>query len=207
MTINKNLPVNYGQTLLEIKDRINHARYQSLKAVNKELILVYLEIGKIISERVKSGWGDAVVDKLSVDLQVEYPGVKGFSPRNLRRMKQIYDETADSLIWTQLVTKLPWGHTNVIFSKIKVAEQITFILLEHSKKVFAELPQAGRLSKQKNREERFINQLPHEFSQKDYVEVARHLNIPDKTAQNYIAKLLKMGFIHTVISIPTFLTV
>lgn len=73
---------------------------------------------------------------------------------------------------------------------------ITGTLLEHSKKVFSELPQAIMQPKRENREERFFNLLPDEFSRKDYVEVAQQLNIPDKTAQNYIAKLLKNGLIH-----------
>jgi len=80
--VNAQLPSNYAQTLIAIKERINQARYQSLKAVNKELILAYLEIGKMISERAATGWGDAVVDKLSSDLQIEFPGVSGFSKRN-----------------------------------------------------------------------------------------------------------------------------
>jgi predicted nuclease of restriction endonuclease-like (RecB) superfamily len=122
------LPVNYSQTFIEIKERINKARFQSLRAVNKELILAYLEIGKVISERVAKGWGDAVVDKLSIDLQSEYPGVKGYSSRNLRRMKQIYEQCAENPIWPQLVAKIPWGHTGLIFSKCKQPEQINFYL-------------------------------------------------------------------------------
>lgn len=125
---NTNLPINYLQTFTEIKERINQARYQSLKAVNKELILAYLEIGKVISERVAKGWGDAIVDKLSLDLQAEYPGVKGYSSRNLRRIKQIHEQCGNNEIWPQLVAKLPWGHSGLIFSKCKQAEQINFYL-------------------------------------------------------------------------------
>jgi hypothetical protein len=73
---------------------------------------------------------------------------------------------------------------------------MTGILLEHSKKVFSELPQPILQPKRENREERFYSILPNEFSRKHYVEVAQQLNIPDKTAQNYIAKLLKTGLIH-----------
>lgn len=73
---------------------------------------------------------------------------------------------------------------------------MTSILLEHSKKVFSELPQAIIQPKRENREDRFFNLLPDEFSRKDYVEIAQQLNIPDKTAQNYIAKLVSKGLIH-----------
>jgi len=122
------LPIDYDKTLLELKQKINKAKYESLKAVNKELILMYLEIGRIISERVKNGWGNSIVDKLSIDIQAEYIGLKGFSPRNLRRMKLIFEETSSNQIWTQLVAKLPWGHTNIIFQKVKDSEQRTFYL-------------------------------------------------------------------------------
>ena len=105
--VNAQLPSNYAQTLIAIKERINQARYQSLKAVNKELILAYLEIGKMISERAATGWGDAVVDKLSSDLQIEFPGVSGFSKRNPWRMRQIHEQFNENSIWPQLVAKLP----------------------------------------------------------------------------------------------------
>lgn len=104
---NIQLPINYSQTFLEIKERINQARYLSLRVVNRELIYAYLEIGKVISERTSSGWGEAIVDRLSLDLQTEYPGVKGFSPRNIRRMRLIHEIIVDNPIWTQLVSKLP----------------------------------------------------------------------------------------------------
>jgi predicted nuclease of restriction endonuclease-like (RecB) superfamily len=126
--MNNNLPIDYQSTLLELKNRINKARYKSIVAVNSELILMYLDIGKVVSEKVKSGWGDSVIDNLSKDLQAEYVGLKGFSPRSIRRMKLIFEQICNNEIWTQLVTKLPWSHTNLIFAKIKDPEQRTFYL-------------------------------------------------------------------------------
>ncbi|MEI6050096.1 MAG: DUF3987 domain-containing protein [Bacteroidota bacterium] len=76
------------------------------------------------------------------------------------------------------------------------AISITEVLIVHAKKVFSELPQPLVVPKRENREERFFNRLPNEFSRKDYVELAEKLNIPDKTAQNYISKLLNKGLIH-----------
>jgi hypothetical protein len=100
------LPNDYSITILEIKERINKARFESLKAVNNELILMYLEIGNVISDKVATGWGDAIVDRLSLDLQREYPGIKGFSSRNPRRMKYIYERCQENEFWPQLVAKL-----------------------------------------------------------------------------------------------------
>ncbi len=81
------------------------------------MILAYLDIGKTISEKTKTGWGTSVIKQLSVDLQAEFLGVKGFSERNLRRMKYIYEEIHKYSIWPQAVAKLHWGHTAFIFSK------------------------------------------------------------------------------------------
>ncbi len=83
------LPDNYIQTLLSLKQRIKLAQYKSLAVVNSEMILMYLDFGKIFSEKLKSGWGEGIIDNISKDLQAEFIGVKGFSSRNLRRMKLI----------------------------------------------------------------------------------------------------------------------
>jgi predicted nuclease of restriction endonuclease-like (RecB) superfamily len=89
---------------------------------------VYSDIGKAISEKTKTGWGSSVIKQLSVDLQAEFVGVKGFSERNLRRMRYIYDEMEQYQIWPQAVAKLHWGHTSLIFSKIKNKEERIFYL-------------------------------------------------------------------------------
>lgn len=83
------LPDNYIQTLLSLKQRIKLAQYKSLAVVNSEMILMYLDFGKIFSEKLESGWGEGIIDNISKDLQAEFIGVKGFSPRNLMRMKLI----------------------------------------------------------------------------------------------------------------------
>ena len=70
---------NYIQTFAELKERIKQAQYKSIAAVNSEMILAYLDIGKTISEKTKQGWGNSIIDKLSIDLQTEFKGIKGFS--------------------------------------------------------------------------------------------------------------------------------
>ncbi len=83
---------------------------------------------KIISEKTKTGWGTSVIKQLSKDLQTEFIGVKGFSERNLHRMKLIYEELVNDAISPQAVAKLHWGHTSLIFSKIKDKKQREFYL-------------------------------------------------------------------------------
>src|SRR6056297_10997 len=83
---------NYPRLLTEIKERIRSAQYEALKAVNKELVGLYWDIGRIIVERQEAeGWGKSVVKRLSADLWQEFPGVGGFSASNLWRMKGFFD--------------------------------------------------------------------------------------------------------------------
>jgi len=71
-----------------VKERIRKTQYDALKAVNKELIALYADIGRMIVERQdKEGWGKSVVEKLAKDLQIEFPGIQGFSARNIWYMR------------------------------------------------------------------------------------------------------------------------
>ncbi len=126
------LPSNYIQTFSGLKKQINQARQRSLQAVNREMILAYLEIGKTVSERVKTGWGSSVIDRLSADLRAEFPGMKGFSARNLHRMKLVYEKMKEDAISPQAVAKIPWGHTSLIFSKISNPKERSYYLKKTS---------------------------------------------------------------------------
>ena len=78
------LPFEYGQLLADVKARVRSAQLAAFRAVNKELVALYWDIGKMIDSRQVAGArGDMVVKKLAVDLQSEFPGVAGFSWRNL----------------------------------------------------------------------------------------------------------------------------
>ena len=118
----------YINTLIALKERIVKAQYNSYSAVNSEMILAYLDIGKTISEKTKLGWGTSVIKQLSIDLQAEFNGVKGFSERNLQRMKFVYEEIVNNQISPQAVAKLHWGHTSLIISKIKDEDERKFYL-------------------------------------------------------------------------------
>lgn len=122
------IPDNYITTFAKLKERVKQAQYKSLVAVNSEMILAYLDIGKTISEKTKTGWGTSVIERLSTDLQAEFPGMKGFSSRSLRKMRFVYEEMEKNQIWPQAVAKIPWGHIVMIFSKIKDRNEIDFYL-------------------------------------------------------------------------------
>ena len=81
----------YKMFIGEIKERIRSAQYQALKKVNKELIGLYWDIGKmIVSQQKAHGWGKAIVENLAGDLQKEFVGVAGFSSSRLWRMRNFY---------------------------------------------------------------------------------------------------------------------
>ena len=109
------------QTLFgEIKNRILKGQYEALKAVNRELISVYWDIGKLIVEKQKSEtWGKSVVDQLSRDLQEEFPGVRGFSASNIWRMRMFYLTYADNQKLAPLVREIGWTHNIAIMEKCK----------------------------------------------------------------------------------------
>ena len=75
------MPANntYLQFVQEIKQQILESRYQAARLVNKELILLYYNIGKMLNEKIRQAkWGDKVLQSISADLQKELPGLKGF---------------------------------------------------------------------------------------------------------------------------------
>lgn len=119
------IPKSYNTFLLEIKKRIKTAQTKAVFSVNKELILLYYDIGcAILKKQTQEGWGKKIIDCLSGDLRKAFPLVKGFSPRNLLYMKQFseaYDTTAS--ISQQPVAKLPWGHNVVLIDKLNKLEE------------------------------------------------------------------------------------
>ncbi|MFT4718550.1 MAG: putative nuclease of restriction endonuclease-like (RecB) superfamily [Rickettsiales bacterium] len=123
---------NYLQTLEDIKQRVKTAQIKAHLSVNKEMIILYWQIGKTILERQSEyGWGVSIIDNLSQDLKKEFGTLKGFSSRNLRDMKKFASEylelfiidSDDYSIWQQLVANLPWGHNIKLISSIKDKKQ------------------------------------------------------------------------------------
>ena len=113
---------DYHHWLLTLKTRFRSVQLKAAVAVNTELLRFYWELGADITQRqVEHAWGSGFLEKLSKDLAQEFPDVKGFSKRNLERIRQWYLYWADrAAIATQLVaqlTAIPWGHNLTILSK------------------------------------------------------------------------------------------
>ncbi|NLM71728.1 MAG: DUF1016 domain-containing protein [Synergistaceae bacterium] len=111
---------DYARLLAEVKERVRSAQYAALKAVNKELVGLYWDIGRMIVERQDAaGWGRSVVENLSADLRREFPGITGFSPQNLWYMRQFFLEYCGHEKLQPLVGEIAWSHNLVIMSKCK----------------------------------------------------------------------------------------
>jgi predicted nuclease of restriction endonuclease-like (RecB) superfamily len=116
--MSKLLPTEYVALLSEIKERVHNAQYAALRSVNRELVVLYWDIGRmIVGRQVDGSWGKAVVERLAADLQVEFPGVGGFSASNLWRMKGFYETYASSEKLAPLVREIAWSHNLVILER------------------------------------------------------------------------------------------
>jgi predicted nuclease of restriction endonuclease-like (RecB) superfamily len=118
--LSKRLPDDYAALLAEVKERVRSAQYEALKVVNKELVVLYWDIGRLIVERQdREGWGKSVVERLANDLRNEFPGVKGFSVQNLWYMRHFYLEYRDNEKLQPLVGEIGWSHNLIIFQRCK----------------------------------------------------------------------------------------
>lgn len=118
----------------EITARIRSAQYEALKAVNKEMIALYWEIGKRITEQQAAlGWGKSVVENLSRDIQKEFPGIKGFGVSNMWGMARFYAEYKSNEILQPLVGEISWSKHIVILTKCKETQQRQFYILATKK--------------------------------------------------------------------------
>ena len=128
---------DYIRFLNEMKERIQSARSKAILAANKELISLYWEIGRsIVEKQNEMGWGRSVVEQLARDLRREFPDAKGFSARNLWRMRAFYIAYSElelklpqsvaeieGINLPQGVAEIPWGHNVVLLEKVKNSKE------------------------------------------------------------------------------------
>ena len=119
--------------IAEIKQKIRQAQYEALKAVNVELINLYWEIGKSISEKQSESWGKSIVPTLSKELQNEFPGIGGFSIGNLWLMAQFYSEYHAIEFLVPLVREISWSKHITILKKCKNNQERQFYILSTKK--------------------------------------------------------------------------
>ena len=117
---NSLLPSDYPELLASLKTRIRQARVRAHLSVNRELVLLYWNVGREISAKLEnSDWGKKTVKLLSKDLQLTFPNFKGLSPSNLYYMSRLAKAWPDPEIFQQLAGKIPWTHNCVLLDKVK----------------------------------------------------------------------------------------
>ena len=114
------LPQGYASLLNDLKERIRAAQVRAAVAVNRELVLLYWDIGRdILGRQMEQGWGSKVIDRLAADLHREFPEMTGFSPRNLKYMRAFAEAWPDESIVQQAAAQIPWFHNCVILDSVK----------------------------------------------------------------------------------------
>ncbi len=111
----------------DIIQHIKQSRKNALRAVNAELINLYWNTGEYISKKIdQSEWGDSVVKDLAEYILANEPEIKGFSDKNIWRMKQFYESYKDCPKLSPLVREISWTNNLLIFSRCKTIEEKEF---------------------------------------------------------------------------------
>ena len=117
-------PDGYDEFLQDLKQRIRTAQLKAVFGVNRELILLYWQIGREILERQRRArWGAKVIERLAADLHREFPGTSGFSRTNLLSMRAFAEAWPEESSVQQVVGPIPWGHNVRILDLVKTSQE------------------------------------------------------------------------------------
>jgi predicted nuclease of restriction endonuclease-like (RecB) superfamily len=184
----------------EIVKLIENARSNALKKVNEELIMLYWNVGRYISEKVATAeWGDSIVDQLADFIKTKYSQIKGFNRRGLYRMKQFYETYKNNEFVSALLTQINWTNHLIILSKTKNIEEKEFYISlcvkeryssrELERQINSAYFERYMLSTQK------ISPVIKEFNQKTEntfldTYVLEFLNLPEKVSEDDLRKAI-----------------
>jgi len=173
---------------IDIIQLIRQSRANAIKAVNTELIDLYWKIGEYISLKIeKSEWGDAVVAELARHIQQTEPGLKGFSDKNIWRMKQFFTTYRDSPKLSTQLREISWSHNLAIFSRCRSAEERVFYL---------------KLSKQENYSIRELDrQIAASLFERTLIGETKHSTVLREFNQD-LTKTFKDSYIFEFLKLP-----
>ena len=111
---------SYGALFSELKQRIRGARVKAALSVNRELVILYWDIGRrILRAQEQEGWGSKIIDQLSADLRQAFPEARGFSVRNLKYMRSFGEAYPEAPFVQQVAAQIPWFHNCTLLDKVK----------------------------------------------------------------------------------------
>lgn len=118
-----------SKDFIDVVNLIQNAKENALRKVNEELIMLYWNVGRYISEQLENQkWGSSYVDELASYISEKCPDVKGFNRRGLYRMKQFYETYRDNEFVSPLVTQISWTNHLLILSNSKTDEERAFYI-------------------------------------------------------------------------------
>ncbi len=119
----------YESFLRDLKARIHSVQTRAALAVNRELVLLYWEIGRdILDRQQREGWGAKVIERLAQDLRREFPEMKGFSPRNLKYMRKFAEAWPDEQFVQQAAAQIPWFHNCTLLDKVAAPQEREWLI-------------------------------------------------------------------------------
>ena len=168
---------DYHIFIKEIKEKVYRSQIKASISVNRELLYLYWEIAKgIVEKQRNSNWGDKVVERLSEELKMEFPHMKGFSKRNIESMRKWYiywneDFTKQDVSQLSLenIFQIPWGHNIKIIQKSRSKEEAIFYVnntIENnwSRNVLVHQIEAGLYGREGKAVSNFKEKLPDTHS-------------------------------------------
>lgn len=159
-------PEGYADWLAELKGRISAAQQRAALAVNREMVLLYWQIGTdILARQAQQGWGAKVIDRLAHDLRTAFPDMKGFSPRNLKYMRAFAEAWPEAEFVQGVLAQLPWYHQLALLDKLDTPESRRWYVakaIEHgwSRNVLVMQIEAGLLERTGGAITNFAASLP-----------------------------------------------
>ena len=111
----------YIEIIEAIKSEITGAQYKAALNVNRELIMLYYHIGKVINEH--KTWGNKFIENLAADIKLSFPSTKGYSVRNLKYMAKFAETYPDEEFVQTVSAQIPWSHNIAILEKVKDSDQ------------------------------------------------------------------------------------
>ena len=118
------LPPDDPKFLSEIKALVSAERTRAIVSANVGMTLMYWRIGKMIVARQDGeGWGAKVIDRLSYDLKKNFPGVSGFSPRNLKYMRKFALAWPNEEFVQRTVAQIAWRSNLSLLDKLSSPEE------------------------------------------------------------------------------------
>jgi len=160
------VPEGYAQFLADLKSRIQVAQLRASLTVNRELVLLYWQIGRdILNRQEREKWGAKVIDRLAADLKRAFPDMQGFSPRNLKYMRAFAQAWPEETLVQAVLAQITWYHNLAILEKLATSEERIWYAratIQHgwSRNVLVHQIEAGRLRRQGKAVANFDRTLP-----------------------------------------------